>query len=120
MITVYGIRNCDKIKRALAWFEGNAVTVRFHDYRKDGVDAAMLRSWLKVLDWNALINRSGTTWRGLPDEAKAAVTSAATAVNLLVAHPAIIKRPLVISGEAVHVGYDESVFRKLADREHAV
>lgn len=122
MITVYGIRNCDKIKRTLAWFEGAGVAVRFHDYRKDGLDAGALSAWVKTHDWNSLINRSGTTWRAIPDEVKRGVTSAKAATSLMISHPALIKRPVVsssASGDAVHVGYDEAVFRRLVDGERA-
>ena len=119
MITIYGIRNCDKIKRTLAWFDDNKIAVRFHDYRKDGIDDASLKSWLKTIDWNSLINRAGTTWRALPDGTKEAVTSAAAAQSLMTLHPALIKRPLIVSGDAIHVGYDEVAFRKLSDRKRA-
>jgi arsenate reductase len=118
MITVYGIRNCDKIKRTLAWFEAAGIQVQFHDFRKDGLDAADLRSWMKTIDWNKLINRSGTTWRALPDEQKLAVTSEKAAQNLMVSHPALIKRPLIVSGAGIHVGYDEAAFRSLSGGRH--
>ena len=114
VITVYGIRNCDKIKRTLAWFDANGVTVRFHDYRKDGLNEADLQSWMTVLDWSSLINRSGTTWRSLPDLAKQGMTSAKAARMLMLTHPALIKRPLIVAGNAIHVGYDEAALRKMS------
>lgn len=119
MITVYGIRNCDKIKRTLAWFDAQGIAVRFHDYRKDGLDPGTLAAWMKKTDWSSLLNRSGTTWRALPEEQKMAVTSAKAAQGLLLSHPALIKRPLLVAGDSMHVGYDESAFRSLANTAHA-
>jgi arsenate reductase len=119
VITIYGIRNCDKIKRTLAWFDEQGVAVRFHDYRKDGLDEAALKAWTKTLDWSSLINRAGTTWRALPEDVKQGVTSAKAAHSLMLTHPALIKRPLIVSGNAVHIGYDEAVFAGLAGVQHA-
>ena len=114
MITVYGIRNCDKIKRTLAWFGANGVTVRFHDYRKDGLNEADLQSWMTVLDWSSLINRSSTTWRSLPELAKQGISSAKAARILMLTHPTLIKRPLIVAGDAIHVGYDEAALSKMS------
>ena len=114
VITVYGIRNCDKIKRTLAWFGANGVTVRFHDYRKDGLNEADLQSWMTVLDWSSLINRSSTTWRSLPELAKQGISSAKAARILMLTHPTLIKRPLIVTGDAIHVGYDEAALSKMS------
>lgn len=119
MITVYGIRNCDKIKRTLAWFEQNQVAVHFHDYRKDGINDATLCAWLKTIDWNNLINRAGTTWRGLPEGIRAGVTSATAARHLMSSHPALIKRPVIVTAQALHVGYDEAQFARIAAGKNA-
>jgi len=119
VITVFGIRNCDKIKRTLAWFEQHKVAVRFHDYRKDGIDEATLRAWFKALDWNSLVNRAGTTWRGLPEDTRAGISSAAAAQRLMASHPALIKRPVIVSSNAIDVGYDEARFARIAAQDHA-
>lgn len=113
MITVYGIRNCDKIKRTLAWFEAQGIAVRFHDYRKDGLTESDLKAWMKAVDWSSLINRAGTTWRALPEDLKQSITSAQTARRVMASHPALIKRPLIVSGDTVHVGYEETEFQRL-------
>lgn len=117
MITVYGIRNCDKIKRTLLWFGQNEIAVQFHDYRKDGIDDKVIDTWLEAIDWNHLINRAGTTWRALPTAIKADVTSARAAKRLMTSHPALIKRPLIATDHAIHVGYDEAVFLRISAKK---
>ena len=92
------------------------VPVRFHDYRKDGLNESDLSAWMNGLDWKDLVNRSGTTWRGLPEDLKQGVSSPEAARDLMVSHPALIKRPVIVSGDIVHVGYDEALFQRLSSR----
>jgi Spx/MgsR family transcriptional regulator len=107
MITIYGIPNCDTVKRARAWLTDHALEHRFHDFRKDGVPAARLDAWLAAAGWERLVNRQGTTWRKLDDAAKAAVVDAATARTLLLAQPSVIKRPVVEWADGrISVGFD--------------
>jgi arsenate reductase (glutaredoxin) len=113
-ITVYGIANCDQIKKTLAWFAREGVPVEFHDYKKAGVDARLLAEWFARADWSSFVNRAGTTWRRLPDAIKANVTSAAAAIPVLVANPSAIKRPVVVAGKRLTVGYDPATFAQLA------
>lgn len=104
MMVVYGIPNCDTVKKARAWLVAQAIDHRFHDVRKDGLDAARLDGWAAALGWEALLNRAGTTFRKLPDAAKADL-DAARAVALMLAEPAMIKRPVVEYAGGVMVGF---------------
>ncbi len=111
-ITVYGIPNCDTVKKARAWLTGRGIEHRFHDFRKDGLEERMLESWVAELGRDVLINRRGTTWRKLPDEDKN-VESDAGAVALLLANPAMIKRPVIDLGDARLVGFTDEVREQL-------
>ena len=84
-ITLYGIPNCDTVKKARAWLAERGVEVVFHDYKKQGVPEAELRAWVKALGWETLLNRKGTTWRKLDDATKAGVSDATTATTLMLA-----------------------------------
>lgn len=94
-IVVYGIPNCDTVKRARAWLAERALTTDWHDFKKQGVPADRLDAWMAALGWEALLNTRGTTWRGLDEGLRAAVHDAASAASLLKAHPSAIRRPVV-------------------------
>ncbi len=95
MITVYGIPNCDTVKKARTWLADQGLEVVFHDFKKQGVPADQLPAWLKAFGRDKLVNRAGTTWRKLDDAAKAAVVDDASATTLMLAEPSVIKRPVV-------------------------
>ena len=95
MPKVYGIANCDTVKRARAWLAAQGLEARFHDFKKAGVPEARLDAWLHDAGWEALLNRNGTTWRKLDDAQKAAVKNTASARALMLAQPSVIKRPVV-------------------------
>ena len=95
MITVYGIPNCDTVKRARAWLAAHGHEVAFHDFKKQGVPAELLPAWLAAFGRDKLINRAGTTWRKLDDATRAAVVDDASAIALMQAEPSLIKRPVV-------------------------
>jgi arsenate reductase len=105
--TVYGIPNCDTVKKARAWLTENGVEHRFHDFKKQGVPAAELAHWLDAVGWERLLNRKGTTWRQLEEATREAVVDAASAQVLMLAHASVIKRPVVqwASGTTT-VGFD--------------
>jgi Spx/MgsR family transcriptional regulator len=105
MTTIYGIASCDTMKRARAWLAAAGIDADFHDYRKRGVDAALLGAWADRVGWERLLNRAGTTFRKLPEEAKAGLDRG-KAVALMVAHPSAIRRPVLVMGEVVEVGFD--------------
>lgn len=113
MTTLYGISNCDTVKRARAWLAEHGVTYAFHDYKKAGVPEADLRLWVARLGWEALLNRSGTTFRKLPDADKADL-DAERAVVIMLAHPSAIRRPVLVRGEALEVGFSPERYAALA------
>ena len=105
--TLYGIRNCDTVKKARAWLDARGVVYHFHDYKTAGIDAARLQAWAEELGWERLLNRAGTTFRKLPDGEKAGV-DAAKAIRLMLAHPSMIKRPLLDLGDRRLIGFNEA------------
>jgi len=95
MITVYGIPNCDTVKKARVWLAERGLEVAFHDFKKQGVPAELLPAWLQAFGRDRLVNRAGTTWRKLDDATKAGVIDDASAAALMLAEPSVIKRPVV-------------------------
>jgi len=110
-ITVYGIKNCDTIKKARAWLDANAVAYEFHDYKTAGIDAARLARWIEAVGWEPLLNRAGTTFRKLPDAEKQAIDEA-KATALMLAQPSMIKRPVVEYPGGVLVGFAPERFAR--------
>ncbi len=114
MLTVYGIPNCDSIKKTLNWLKANGHDYTFYDYKKQGISTDKLSEWLKSYDWTQLVNRAGTTWKKLSDEEKAAINNNQAAIKLMISKPSIIKRPLIEQdGRAVALGFDEKKMNKL-------
>lgn len=95
MITMFGIKNCDTIKKARKWLEAEGIDYQFHDYKKEGVSTEMLNSWVKDVGWEALINKRGTTWRKLPEAVKESIDQA-SAIEIMLENTSIIKRPLLV------------------------
>lgn len=110
-ITVYGIPNCDTVKKARTWLSEQGVDFAFHDFKKQGVPETQLDHWLQALGWETLVNRKGTTWRGLDEATKAAVVDDTSARALLLQHVSVVKRPVVEwpSGK-VSVGFKPEAF----------
>ena len=104
-ITIHGIKNCDTMKKARAWLESHGVAHDFHDYKARGIDAATLRAWAKKVGWEKLLNRSGTTFRKLPDAQKDGMTET-RALALMQEQPSMIKRPVLALGDRLLVGFD--------------
>lgn len=111
MIEVYGIKNCETVKKSLAWFAANGVTFRFHDFKKETLTAAMLDKWLKAIGWEILLNRKGTTWRALPEKIRENI-DAKSARTLMLENPSIIKRPVVVDRTIISCGFDADDFAK--------
>ncbi|MGJ3647185.1 ArsC family reductase [Sphingomonas sp. GlSt437] len=103
-ITLHGIKNCDTMKKARAWLDGQGVAYAFHDYKTAGIDAATLQGWAAKVGWDKLLNRAGTTFRGLSDADKADMDEA-KAIALMVANPSLIKRPVLVRGDEVLIGF---------------
>jgi len=114
-ITIYGIKNCDTMKKARAWLDKAGIDYSFHDYKTAGIDKAHLERWSKEAGWESLLNRSGTTFRKLPDADKEGL-NAAKAIKLMLAQPSIIKRPVLEAGKTLIVGFKpeeyKAAFRK--------
>lgn len=104
MTTLYGIKNCDTIKKARAWLTANNIDYTFHDYRQDGLDTSWLEQAEHALGWELMLNKRGTTFRQLTDEKKQGVDKAA-ALALMLEYPAMIKRPILIHNEKYSIGF---------------
>ncbi|EGV27737.1 ArsC family protein [Thiorhodococcus drewsii AZ1] len=112
MLTLYGIPNCDTVKKARAWLNARGIAYQFHDYKKQGLDESRLRAWVDELGWDALLNRRGTTWRRLPDAVREGIDET-TAIQLMLEQPSIIRRPLLDTGESRHLGFSETQYEEL-------
>lgn len=107
MIHLYGIPNCDTVKKARTWLDKQGIAATFHDYKKEGADPERLTTWIAAAGLDVVVNRKGTTFRALPDADKTAANDSHTAVALLVQHPSIIKRPIAEYPGGVLVGFKE-------------
>lgn len=110
---LYGIPNCTTVKKARAWLDGHACDVAFHDFKKQGVDAAWLRKVVAQTGWQPLVNTRGTTWRQLTDAEKAAVIDDASAIALMQTYPSVIKRPVLERNGKYHLGFAEEQYQAL-------
>jgi arsenate reductase len=109
---LYGIPNCDTMKKARTWLESQRVDYEFHDYKKSGVERARLERWISAVGWEVLLNRAGTTFKKLPDGAKANLTEA-KAVKLMLEQPSMIKRPVLERGKTLLVGFSPEKYAAL-------
>ena len=112
-ITLYGIPNCDTVKKARTWLDSNGVAFSFHDFKKAGLAEEMVAGWLRQVEWEVLLNRKGTTWRALPDERKAMITDAASATALMLESPSVIKRPVLARDDTTHVGFSDALYQQI-------
>jgi arsenate reductase len=110
--TIYGIKNCDTMKKARAWLEANGVSYDFHDYKAAGVERARLKDWAARVGWEVLLNRAGTTFRKLPDAKKTGLGEA-KAIALMLAEPSMIKRPVLESAGKLLVGFKPEEYQSL-------
>ena len=111
-ITLFGIPNCDTMKKARRWLEANDVLYTFHDYKKSGVPEKELKQWVKKVGWEILLNRRGTTWRKLDDSIKDNIDEA-SAIEVMLNNPSIIKRPVLESGKILLVGFKQEEYQQL-------
>lgn len=113
LLKLYGIKNCDTIKKARKYLEAHHADYQFHDYRSDGLDANLLGKFIHTLGWEALLNTRGTTWRKLDEATRKAVNNAAAAQELMLAMPAIIKRPLLCAADgSMLLGFSETTYQQ--------
>lgn len=109
---MYGIKNCDTIKKARKWLDEQGIEFEFHDYKKDGLNETQLKVWVKELGWEALVNRRGTTWRKLPDDVKDNIDEA-SAIQVMLENTSIIKRPLLDTGKVKMLGFKADEYQSL-------
>jgi arsenate reductase len=109
--TLFGIRNCDTMKKAWTWLDQHGVAYDFHDYKKQGIERERLEGWVRELGWEVLLNRSGATFRKLPDADRANL-DAAKAVELMLAQPSMIKRPVLDAGGKLFVGFKPAEYEQ--------
>lgn len=112
MIKLYGIPNCDTMKKARKWLDENNIDYEFHDYKKLGVPEKDLKQWVKKSGWEALLNRRGTTWRKLDDNTKNNI-DASSAIRIMLDNPSIIKRPVLEAGNKLFIGFNVDEYNSL-------
>ena len=112
MITVYGIPNCDTVKKARAWLDGKGIAHRFHDFKKLGISAELLQAWSEAVGWQRLLNRQGSTWRKLDPAVQAVACDSTGACALMAKQPSLIKRPVVQWQGHLSVGFDAADWEK--------
>jgi Spx/MgsR family transcriptional regulator len=110
-VTIYGIKNCDTMKKARAWLDDRGVAYVFHDYKTQGIERTRLEHWAKEAGWETLLNRAGTTFRKLPDKDKEGL-SEKKALALMLAQPSLIKRPVLETGDELLVGFKPDIYEK--------
>jgi arsenate reductase len=108
-ITLYGIKNCDTMKKARTWLDSQGVQYEFHDYKTAGIDSSVLARWCDELGWEVLLNRSGTTFRKLPEPQKTGLNER-KAIGLMLAQPSMIKRPVLDLGKRLLVGFQPAIY----------
>ncbi|RTL72741.1 MAG: ArsC family reductase [Hyphomicrobiales bacterium] len=109
-VTLYGIKNCDTMKKARAWLDAQGIEYAFHDYKVAGIEKGTLAAWARKVGWETLLNRTGTTFRKLP-EAERADLDEAKALALMLAQPSMIKRPVLVSGATLLVGFKPDLYK---------
>ena len=112
-VVLYGIPNCDTVKKARTWLDVNAIPYAFHDFKNAGVSDDMLKAWLAQTKWDVLVNRKGTTWRGLSEDQKASVGDAHSAAAIMLQSPSIIKRPVLSVDGKIHVGFAPENYQQI-------
>jgi arsenate reductase len=111
--TLYGIPNCDQVRKARVWLDANDIAYTFHDFKKSGISRALVTTWTAAVQWDVLVNRKGTTWRALSDARKASINNAESAMQLMLESPSIIKRPVLVSGSGIHVGFSDELYQQI-------
>lgn len=112
MITLYGIPNCGSVKKARDWLESHDIAYTFHDFKKAGIDKDTITAWMNQVTWEVLVNKKGTTWRGLPEATKDGVTNPTSATKLMIENSSVIKRPVLCKGKTVLVGFDADTYEE--------
>lgn len=114
-ITLYGIKNCDTVKKARTWLDKNHIDFQFHDFRSDGLSTHQVKAWLNELGWEKIINKRSTTWKTLGQSTKVILDNE-TAVDVIMDAPTLIKRPLLDTGSSIHVGFNIQDYEKIVSK----
>lgn len=110
MVDVYGIPNCDTVKKAIGWLKEHGVDYRFHDFKKEGITDRKLKAWSDYFGWEKLVNKAGTTWKNLSDDEKAAITTEAAAIKLMMEQNSVIRRPVIEVGKKKLIRFNEQEY----------
>ena len=112
MITLYGISNCDTVRKARRWLDAQKIDYQFYDFRNQELQASLLQDWIAELGWEALINRRGMSWRKLPESERDNIDQS-SAIRLMLENPTLIKRPILDTGSSRHIGFSETQYQDL-------
>ena len=112
-IRLYGIPNCDTVKKARTWLADRQHDYLFHDFKKAGLDRPTIEGWLQRVDWQVLVNRKGTTWRALDEARKASIVDADSAITLMLENPSVIKRPVLVTATHTIVGFSDDTYQQI-------
>lgn len=110
-MNVYGIPNCNTVKKAITWLQEHNIPFTFHDYKKSGISRAKLEAWSKAAGWQVLLNKKGTTWRKIDPAVQETITTKAAALALMMEHTSVIKRPVIEAPNGLLVGFDEEAYQ---------
>lgn len=112
MITLYGIKNCDTVKKARKWLDSQGIEYQYHDFREDGVDQEAVAAWIDELGWQNLLNRRSTSWKSLNEQTRENMNEKA-AQEAVMSHPTLIKRPLLDTGKQRYTGFSAASYAKI-------
>ncbi|WP_417528259.1 ArsC family reductase [Marinomonas shanghaiensis] len=112
MIQIFGIKNCDTMKKAFRWLDDNNIEYSFHDYKKSALDEATAKVWIETMGWESIINKRGTTWRKLDEETKSTMNDD-NAIHIMIAQPSIIKRPLIVAKGSIYLGFSAEEYANI-------
>ena len=115
MITLFGIKNCDTVKKARKWLDTHDIEYHFHDFREDGLDQGAVRDWLDELGWETLVNKRSTSWKALDQSSRDSMDTA-SALAAIMAQPTLIKRPLLDTGKERHTGFSAASYQGIFDQ----
>ena len=117
MYIIYGIKNCNTMKKAFTWLDEHQINYQFHNYKTDGLSAELLNDLLKLVDWQSLLNTRGTTWRKLDEALRDQIDNQDAAIKIMLANPSILKRPLLIDGKQALLGFSEESYSQFVKHQ---
>lgn len=116
MYKIYGIKNCNTMKKAFTWLDEHQINYQFHNYKTDGLSAELLQYFLKLVDWQSLLNTRGTTWRKLDESVRAKIDNEQAAIKIMLDNPSILKRPLLINGQRALLGFSDESYSQFVSQ----